>query len=228
MSNRKNETILKLAPSDAIELQRRLRSKVKLLPLKRAVAKVGGVDVSFSMESDELWAAVVIYKYPELVEVESKWVKGRAHFPYIPGLLSFRELPHIIEAIGKLKTLPDVIICDGQGIAHPRGLGIASHLGIMLNCPTIGCAKTRLIGEYSEPGPLKGDYSLLKVGKKTVGVVLRTRDNVRPVFVSPGHMITLDQSIDIIIKTCPKYRIPEPIRSAHNLVNRLRKGQMPA
>lgn len=225
MKKRENQNHYRIAPSRSIELQKALRKKVRLIPLKKKVRTVGGVDVSFSKLSDTLWAGVVVYEYPELKEVESKWIRGRADFPYIPGLLSFRELPHILDALSKLTAMPDVIICDGQGIAHPRGLGIASHLGVIQGVSTIGCAKSRLIGEYVEPNFKRGSYSPLLMNNKVVGVVLRTKDNVRPVFVSPGHMITLQEAIEIVLNTTTHYRIPEPVRSAHNLVNRIRTHQ---
>jgi deoxyribonuclease V len=215
-----------IEPTRALEIQRTLSRKVKLTPLKNKIRFVGGVDVSFSKGSDDLWAGVSVFRYPELLKIETRWVKGKADFPYIPGLLSFRELPHIIRSIRELNILPDVIICDGQGIAHPRGMGIASHLGVLMDIPTIGCAKTRLIGEFKEPARRKGSYSLLKYRGKIVGAVLRSRESVRPIFVSPGHMITLQESIEIVIRCCTRYRLPEPIRSAHRLVNSIRQSEM--
>jgi deoxyribonuclease V len=158
-----------------------------------------------------------------MVKVEERWARGRSSFPYIPGLLSFRELPVLLSAVKKIRTPPDVILCDGQGIAHPRGLGIASHLGVVLDRPTIGCAKSRLVGSFGAVGEEKGSYASLEYGNFRVGAVLRTRAGTRPVFISPGFKVTYEEAIVIILNCVTKYRIPEPIRSAHLLVNRVRR-----
>ncbi len=143
----------------------------------------------------------------------------------IPNLLSFRESPILLKAITKIKSEPDVIILDAQGIAHPRGIGLASHIGLLLDKPSIGCAKTRLIGEYDEVGEEAGNYTLLKTKEKTIGAVLRTRKKVKPVFISPGHKIDLDTSIDLVLKSCRGYRLPEPTRQAHNPVKKAATGK---
>ncbi len=145
--------------------------------------------------------------------------------PYIPGILSFREIPPILKALKKLKSEPDLIFCDGQGIAHPRGLGLASHLGLLTGKPTIGCAKKRLVGQFSEPGQHRGDYSLLLYKGKKVGAVLRTKEKIRPLFVSPGYAIEIEGSVRIVLDCGGQYRIPEPIREAHLLVNKLRQKE---
>jgi deoxyribonuclease V len=138
-------------------------------------------------------------------------------FPYIPGLLSFREIPAIIPVLHALSVVPDLVIADGQGIAHARGLGLASHLGVLTGIPTIGCAKSKLIGSYEEPGPRKGDWEYLYLGDEVIGAVVRSRDNVKPLFVSIGHGITLHSAVYYILKCCITYRITEPIRYAHRL-----------
>ena len=148
---------------------------------------------------------------------------GKAKFPYIPGLLSFREAPILLRAFRKLKNNPDVILFDGQGIAHPRSFGLASHMGLILDKPSIGCAKSRLVGEYGSVENTAGAYSKLIYGNKIVGVVLRTKNNTKPIFVSPGHKTNLTFAIRIALKTCCGYRIPEPTRQAHLLVNKLRR-----
>ncbi len=185
---------------------------------------MAGTDVSFSRNSDLVWAGVVVLSYPDLKEKEEKWVRERAGFPYIPGLLSFREIPPVIKAMERLETEPDLILCDGQGIAHPRRLGLASHLGLLLNKPTIGCAKSRLIGQFSAVGRNRGDYTGLWDKGLEIGAVLRTRTGVRPLFISPGNRITLEESLRIVLECCPLYRIPEPIRRAHTLVNKKRRS----
>jgi len=150
-------------------------------------------------------------------------------FPYVPGLLSFREAPALTKAFRKMRTKPDVIIFDGQGIAHPRGIGLASHMGLILDCPTIGCAKTRLVGTHPPLSDTQGSRVLLKNHGRVVGAVVRTRERVKPVFVSPGHAITLEESVRLVLSCCKGYKLPEPTRQAHIAVNRLRlAGGSPA
>lgn len=149
---------------------------------------------------------------------------GPGAFPYIPGLLSFREIPALIEAFRKLQTVPDVVLCDGQGIAHPRRLGIASHLGLWLPVPTVGCAKSRLCGKYEEPGPERGDRSELLDRGQLIGNVLRTRRGVAPLFVSPGHRCDLASAVDLVLATAPRYRLPQSARMAHDYVNQIRRA----
>jgi deoxyribonuclease V len=202
--------------SEAVEIQNRLKNKVILsdkLPAK--IRTIGGVDVSYSKKSDRLFATIVVLSYPDLEPIEFSTAKGRARFPYIPGLLSFRETPFVIKAFEKLKTIPDILIFDGQGYAHPRRFGLASHAGVILKLPTIGCAKSRLIGEYREPSLRKGAYSKLHDSGELIGLVVRSKDRVKPLFVSSGHMVSLDKSREIVFSCCGKYRLPEPTRIAH-------------
>ncbi len=210
---------------EAIEIQKNLRSKLVIKKLPRKITHVAGTDVSFSKGSDSIWAGVVVFKYPDLIKTEERWAEGTRSFPYIPGLLSFREIPVLLGALRRLKTDLDLIFCDGQGIAHPRGLGIASHLGLLLDKPTIGCAKTRLVGEFSEVGEEKGCFTHLWYKGHVVGEVVRTRRGVKPLFVSPGHKITLEESVNMVLGCCRKYRLPEPTRQAHLLVSALRRRQ---
>ncbi len=214
-----------VSPQEAIEIQNRLSSGLELKSVPGPIRYVAGSDVSFSKKSGRIWAGVVVFSYPELRKIEEKWVQGEADFPYIPGLLSFRELPVLLKALRRLKTNPELILCDGQGIAHPRGLGLASHLGLLVNKPTIGCAKSRLVGEFSGVGETKGDYSYLWYKGKVVGAVLRTRRGVKPLFISPGNRITLDKALEVVLSCCVKYRMPEPTRQAHLLVSGLRRRQ---
>ncbi|RMD91223.1 MAG: endonuclease V [Calditrichaeota bacterium] len=183
---------------------------------------IAGADASYVKGSKEVFAGVVVMKFPDLQIIEQASYKSQVNFPYIPGLLSFRESPVLLEAFAKLRSTPDVAIFDGHGIAHPRGFGLASHMGMWLNLPAIGCAKKNLVGTYKEVENSKGAYSLINYEGKVVGAALRTRTNVRPVFISPGYKIDLPNSLRIILSSVKKYRIPEPIRQAHIFVNQLR------
>lgn len=209
--------------SEAIQIQRSLRGRLIFTPLPEKIHYVAGTDVSFSRYSSDAWAAVVVVGYPDLYTVEEKWVKGTVEFPYIPGALSFREIPLLLRALKKLSIAPDVMICDGQGIAHPRGLGLASHLGLLLGIPTIGCAKKRLIGQSGKVGKEGEEFSLLSHEGKVVGAVVKSKAGVSPLFVSPGYKCTLHDAIRMVLDCSHHYRIPEPTRRAHILTNRLRR-----
>lgn len=208
----------------ARRLQYELSQRVMIHPLRESPSYIAGVDAAF--DGDLVIAVASLFEYPSLLHVADAVFRGKVRFPYVSGFLSFREGPSIIGAIRKLKQLPDVIIVDGQGIAHPLGIGIASHIGVLLDIPTIGCAKSRLVGEYSEPGPGKGERSPLMYKDEQVGAVLRTRDNVKPVFVSPGHLIDLNSSLEIVLQSLTLYRLPEPIRRADHLSKELIRKKM--
>jgi len=213
--------------SRATEIQQMLRPRVSLRDstnLKR-LRRIGGADVSYVQDQETIYGGVVVLSFPDLEVVEKGWARGRVSFPYIPGLLSFREAPILLKALSLLDQTPDVVIFDGQGIAHPRGLGLASHMGLVLDFPSVGCAKTRFVGEYREVGRKRGSFSWLEFGGKRVGTVVRTRANVKPVFVSPGHRISLRTATRLVLATCRGYRLPEPIRLAHQLVNGLKRKQ---
>jgi len=214
-----------VTPKEAIEIQKKLREKIKLMPLARAPKLIGGADVSMNLYATEGFAGFVTLSYPELHLLSHSVVKEKINFPYIPGLLSFREIPMLMGAWKKLKQKPDVLLVDGIGIAHPRRLGIATHLGLLLNVPTIGCAKSVLIGTYKEPDDEPGSFSYLydpKDKTERIGAALRTKSGVNPIFVSPGHLITLEESIEIVKRCLIKHRLPEPTRLAHNTVNEYR------
>ena len=214
-------------PSDtgaARRLQYELSHRVRIHRLRKVPSYIAGVDAAF--DGEIVIAAASLFEYPSMLHVADTASRERVGFPYVPGFLSFREGRAIISAVKKLKQMPGVIIVDGQGIAHPLGIGIASHIGVLLNIPTIGCAKSRLVGEYSEPGRKKGDWSPLMYKEKRVGAVLRTRDNVKPVFVSPGHLIYLNSAVEIVLQSLTLYRLPEPIRRADQLSKELTRKKM--
>ena len=183
--------------NDARNMQERDKRRVLIGPLQKEPEYIAGVDAAFS--EDRIFAAACLYRYPHLTLMEQATAATQLIFSYVPGYLLFREGPAIIKAIKKLKKKPDVILLDGQGIAHPRRIGSASHLGVLLDIPTIGCAKKRLVGEYREPGDRKGNWTELQFDGRTVGAVLRTRDRVRPLFLSPGHRIDLPGTIRVAL-----------------------------
>jgi deoxyribonuclease V len=207
---------------EARRIQRELRSNVKIIPLKKTPRLIAGVDAAFT--GTKVIAAACLYTFPELAPVEDVHAVENIRFPYIPGLLSFREGPAIIRAVRKLSGRPDVMLFDGQGIAHPEGMGIASHIGVLLNIPAIGCAKSRLVGDYREPGHLKGRHTDLTFHNKKIGTVLRTRENVKPLFISPGHLIDRKGAVSIVLRCLGRYRLPEPIRRADMLSKKLKKN----
>jgi deoxyribonuclease V len=208
----------------AIALQRELAGRVLLADcLPRPLRRVAGVDVSYEKHGDLFFAAVVVLSFPELEPVEEAFAVDRVTFPYVPGLLSFRELPVVLEAFRSLRSVPDAVLVDGQGIAHPRRLGIASHLGLWLDLPTVGCAKSRLCGEHPPPGVRRGDQVPLSLDGERIGTVLTTRDRVKPLYVSPGHRTDMAGAAELTLACARRYRMPEPTRLAHLLTNRLRR-----
>ncbi|MGD8211281.1 MAG: deoxyribonuclease V [Desulfobacterales bacterium] len=206
-----------LTPKEAVAVQKYLADKVSRKSGSDigAVAYVAGVDTHF--HQNLAVAAVVIIRLSDLSTVDYATAVRKIRFPYMPGLLTFREGPAILTAIGKLNAAPDLLIFDGQGIAHPRRCGLASHLGLLLDIPSIGCAKTKLAGRYEEPRSENESYSYLKEGEEIIGAVVRTRSKVKPLFVSIGHRINLQDSIKIVLKCCSKYRLPETTRRADKL-----------
>lgn len=200
---------------EAIALQKRLAPGVLLEGGPKNVSYIAGVDISIRRNEKEATGSIVLLEYPELNIVETTTVRAAVTFPYIPGLLSFRELPLLLDAFEKLRIPPDLIIVDGQGIAHPRRFGLASHLGLFLDVPAIGCAKSRLYGDYEEPPVTQGSYTYLTDKTDTIGAVLRTKTGVKPVFISPGHRINVENAVKWIMNCCRGYRLPEPTRLAH-------------
>ena len=219
---------LDLSPGEARRLQGELASRVvegPPLDLSR-VRYVAGADVS--TQGDMGYATVVVLSFPDLSVVEVRGYEARLTFPYVPGLLAFREIPPVVGALREVESEVDAVIFDAHGLAHPRGMGLASHLGLFIDVPSVGCAKSRLVGEHEEPGPEKGDTADLVYRKKVVGKVVRTRPRVTPVYVSVGNRIDLVSSVDLVLQCCTRYRLPETTRQAHNAANRLRRGADPA
>lgn len=207
-------------PKDAIDLQKKLQSEVRLVPLPATITTIAGVDVSMTRFSNHLYAGVVVMTYPECEVIEKAFMKDKITFPYIPGLLSFREIPSLLKCFEKLKYMPDVCMVDGQGIAHPRRLGIASHLGLILDLPTIGCAKSLLYGTVEGDG-IKAIIRDPKTNE-ILGIQLKTKDRAKPIIISPGHKADIDSSCKIVEATLKGYRLPEPTRIAHRAVSEFR------
>lgn len=216
--------------AEATKIQNELRKEIRIGPLPKEPRTIAGADISYNRFSDDFFACVVVLSLQDFSEVERVFAKGVAAFPYVPGYLSFREIPTLLKAFEKLRTQPDVIMADGQGIAHPRRMGIAAHLGLLLNTQAFGCGKSKLFGVGQQPEDARGSFSFLRDPKseEVVGAYVRTKDRVSPVIVSPGHKITLEESIDLALMTTLKHRIPEPTRRAHHLVNAFRKGEINA
>jgi deoxyribonuclease V len=212
-----------LTPQQAVAIQKELRQQLNLSPLQKEVTTIGGADISFNKYSTTVYAGIVVLQFPSLQVVETKAVVDTTEFPYIPGLLAFREVPALSKAWEALTLKPDVLVLDGHGIAHPRRMGIATHFGLVMQTPTIGCAKSVLTGKYIEPPIEAGTYTDLIHQNEVIAKVLRTKRNTKPVFVSPGNLISMEQSLSIIMQCVRKYRIPEPTRFAHNFVNEERR-----
>ncbi len=214
-------------PTDAkaaIALQRALAGRVRAEPLPASVRLLAGCDLALMPDEKHVVAGVVVWDMQTQAAVERRIARCPARFPYVPGLLSFRELPAVLAACKGLRTRPDAVLCDGQGLAHPRRFGLACHLGVWLDLPTIGCAKSRLCGTFEEPGLVRGSRSPLRCDGDIVGAVLRTRDRVRPLYVSLGHHCDLDGAVRLTLAAATRYRLPEPTRLAHQLVTAARRG----
>jgi deoxyribonuclease V len=211
---------------EAVALQDELRHRVRLIPLPRPPRLIAGADAITDRADRLIFGAVAVFTYPDLKLVEEVGVEGECPFPYRTGLLSFREVPILTEAFRRLKSRPDAVLVDGQGLAHPRGLGLASHLGLVLEVPTVGVAKSRLVGEGPEPEMAAGSFSPLIYQGKMVGLILRTRKGVKPLYLSPGHLITLEESREITLGCVTKYRVPQPLRQADQLSRRLRTASL--
>ncbi|WP_198661648.1 deoxyribonuclease V [Lewinella sp. IMCC34183] len=214
-----------LSPTEAVQLQRELRERIVLQPLPGPVHRIGGADISFNLYSDVFYAAIVVLDYATLEVVESAYHTETVTFPYVPGLLSFREIPTLLKAWEKLSTKPDVTMVDGHGIAHPRRMGIATHFGLATDSPTLGCAKKILSGKYAEPGAEPGATTPITDHGETIGYAVRAKARTNPIFVSPGHLLDLEGALAIARHCLLRHKLPEPTRQAHLAVNAFRRGE---
>ena len=213
-----------VTPTQARAIQQRLAPLVRQAPLHGVPRLVAGLDAAFSSDDGLCLAAAVVWDLREHRVIEQHVAVRRLTFPYVPGLLSFREGPALLAALRQVRTPPDVLLCDGHGRAHPRRFGIACHIGVLLNLPTIGCAKSRLIGTHHQPGPRRGSVTALRDGGEVIGSVLRTQDGTNPVFVSIGHLIDLRAAQWIVLACAPRYRLPEPTRLADQVVGAAKRA----
>ena len=211
-----------LTPKQAIALQKELAGRIDMRPPLKKCDLIAGADCSYNRFSPTLYAAVVVLRTNDWSIVEARGLVGESRFPYVPGLLSFREVPIILEIFAKLRHRPDAVMFDGQGRAHPRRIGLACHAGLWLGIPTFGCAKTRLTGEHDEPGPNVGDLAPLREKDEIIGSVVRTKTRTNPIYVSSGHRIDLPSAVRLTLASGRGYRIPEPTRQAHLRVNQMR------
>ena len=211
-----------LTPAQAIAYQHELRRQIQIKPLDKTIRVIAGSDISFNKYSDIVYAGIVLFSYPDLKIIGQSTAISKTTFPYISGLLAFREVPALLEAWNKLETKPDLLVLDGQGIAHERRTGIATHFGLITDVPTIGSAKSRLAGKYEEPANEIFAQSPMYDKGELIGTALRSKKNCNPIYISPGHRINLEQSVAVIKNCLRGYRIPEPTRQAHLLVNKIR------
>ena len=217
-----------LTPKEAMRLQEELRERVEMRDRFGPLRYVAGADMAFDPETNVAFAGVIVYHFPDMQEVERQMARRRLRFPYVPGLLSFRESPVLLAALARLKTDPDLLLIDGHGYAHPRRFGIACHLGVLLDAPTIGCAKSLLVGEHDEPGKRVGSTAPLLLGGERLGVVLRTRQRVKPIYVTVGHRVSLDSAVRLVRQCVDGFRIPKPTREADHYVRDLRRAYQAA
>ncbi len=215
-----------LPPTQAVTLQRDLRQHIDLHELAAPPTTIAGADISYNKFSDVIYAGILVLDYATQQPILRATVVDKMKFPYIPGLLSFREIPAYIEAWKLLPFRPDVVMLDGHGIAHPRRLGIATHFGLIAGVPTLGCGKKVLVGRFGELAPAKGSYEPMIADNDTIGYAVRTKDKVNPVYISPGTGMSLADARQIALHCARGYRLPEPTRRAHLLVNELRRGEV--
>lgn len=215
-----------LTIAEATLIQQQLHGHLNLEPFQKDITTIAGADISLALYSETVYAGLVVLSYPELQPIAYSLVKSSTIFPYVPGYLAFREIPAILKAYEQLPVKPDVIMFDGNGILHARRMGIASHFGVLTGAVTMGCAKKKLAGKYDEPGAFKGEYAPVTDKGEVIGYAVRTKANVKPVFISPGHQMSLEDSLALALKCTRMHRLPEPTRYAHEYVNRFRTGAL--
>lgn len=215
----------KVSPREAVRIQLQLRSKLELTDRLPMVRRVAGADLAFDLDTNRAIAGVVVYSFPEMQEIERVWGESKITFPYVPGLLSFREAPALLKVFARIRNRPDLIFCDGHGYAHPRRFGITSHLGLLLDTPTIGCAKSLLTGRHTSLPLEAGAWTPLRDGDEVIGAVLRTRENVNPIYVTQGHRVSLPTALKFVLAVLDGYRIPRPTRDADRFVAAVKRGE---
>jgi deoxyribonuclease V len=215
-----------LTIAEATLIQQQLRGYLNLEPSQQSIRTIAGADISLALYSETVYAGLVVLSYPDLRPIACSLVKSSTIFPYVPGYLAFREIPSILKAYEQLPVKPDVIMFDGNGILHARRMGIASHFGVLTGAVTMGCAKKKLAGQYTEPGIFKGEYSQVTDKGEVIGYAVRTKDHVKPVFISPGHQMSLEDSLALALRCTGRHRLPEPTRHAHEYVNKFRTGEL--
>ncbi|MEB3197269.1 MAG: deoxyribonuclease V [Candidatus Sericytochromatia bacterium] len=217
-----------VSPFEAQQIQKDLQARVRETEWDGKVQTVGGIEIAHSRFSDVLVVAVSVLRYPDLALLEEITIEHRVTFPFIPGLLSFREVPAILAALERLEALPDLLLVDGPGIAHPHRLGVASHLGVLLDKPTIGCSRSALVGSYVEPEITAGSHSSLVWQGEIIGVVFRSKNRVAPLFISVGHLVNRKSAQEFVASCCQGYRLPEPTRLAHTALHHARSDMKSA
>ena len=211
---------------EATKIQNELREKVRIEERELKITTIGGADISLNLYSTTIYAGIVLLSFPQLQPVAYSLVRAETRFPYVPGYLAFREVPALVKVWEQMKIKPGVLVVDGHGIAHPRRMGIATHFGALTGQPSMGCAKNILTGKFEEPGTEFGAYTPILDKGEQIGYAFRSKAKVNPVFISPGHLMGMNNSLQVIKQCTGKYRIPEPTRLAHELVNRFRTGQL--
>jgi deoxyribonuclease V len=211
---------------EATRIQNELRERVDATERPLQLYTVGGADISLNLYSTTIYAGIILLTFPQLQPISYSVIKSETRFPYVPGYLAFREVPALVRVWEQMPQKPDVLVVDGHGIAHPRRMGIATHFGVVTGQPTMGCAKNILTGRFTEPLPEQGAFSPIIDRQEQIGYAFRSKARTAPVYISPGHLLGMQNSLDLIRQCTGKYRIPEPTRLAHELVNRFRKGEI--
>ncbi len=215
-----------LTISEATTIQNDLRSRQQIIHREAPITTIAGADISLNLHSPTIYAGIILLNYPDMRPLAYSLVKAETHFPYVPGFLAFREVPALVDVWQQMDVKPDVLVVDGHGIAHPRRMGIAAHFGALTGQTSMGCAKNPLCGRYDEPAPTRGSYNIIYDKGEAIGHALRSKEKTAPVYISPGQGLNLEDSLAIAKHSLGKYRIPEPTRRAHELVNRFRTGDL--